>query len=407
MAGRPDGAAGACADVRVLSQRIAAAPAGARRRARDAVRPLPRNDGATGRRSLRHRLRTHPAPLRKKSAQRDWLWRHLRRRRRQRCAGPGAGAIRISAGTRCVACERSAGLPGIRPDADRPGRRPLRATRDAGRGQGADAHTDQPYAGGEAALYSPAVTRTHRTDTMSIFLGVNIDHIATLRLARKTRYPSPVEAALAAETAGADSITLHLREDRRHIQDADVAILRQVLKTKMNLEMAVTEEMLAIAIATRPQDVCLVPEKREELTTEGGLDVAGQLPRLKDACKRLADAGIRVSLFIDADVAQLDAAHAAGAPVVEIHTGHYADAATDAARIAEFERIRMAVAYGRSLGLTVNAGHGLTYHNVQSIAALPGIHELNIGHAIVAQALFVGWKEAVAEMKQLMVEAAR
>ncbi|MHB0974511.1 MAG: pyridoxine 5'-phosphate synthase [Thiobacillus sp.] len=241
---------------------------------------------------------------------------------------------------------------------------------------------------------------------MSLYLGVNIDHIATLRQARKTRYPSPVEAALAAETAGADSITLHLREDRRHIQDADVAILRQVLKTKMNLEMAVTGEMLAIACAIRPEDVCLVPEKREELTTEGGLDVAGQLQKLKAACGQLADSGIRVSLFVDADFAQLDAAHAAGAPVVEIHTGHYADAATDAARIAEFERIRTAVAYGRSLGLTVNAGHGLTYHNVQPIAALPGIHELNIGHAIVAQALFVGWKDAVSEMKRLMVEAA-
>jgi pyridoxine 5-phosphate synthase len=242
---------------------------------------------------------------------------------------------------------------------------------------------------------------------MSIYLGVNIDHIATLRQARKTRYPSPIEAALMAESAGADSITLHLREDRRHIQDADVAILRQVLKTKMNLEMAVTGEMLAIACSTRPQDVCLVPEKREELTTEGGLDVAGQLPKLKDACMQLAEADIRVSLFIDADFTQLDAAHAAGAPVVEIHTGHYADAPTDAARSVEFERIRKAVAYGRSLGLTVNAGHGLTYHNVQPIAALPGIHELNIGHAIVAQALFVGWKEAVGEMKRLMVEAAR
>ncbi len=241
---------------------------------------------------------------------------------------------------------------------------------------------------------------------MSIFLGVNIDHIATLRQARKTRYPSPIEAALMAETAGADSITLHLREDRRHIQDADVAILRQVLKTKMNLEMAVTDEMLAIACSTAPQDVCLVPEKREELTTEGGLDVAGQPSRIQAACLQLADAGIRVSLFIDADFAQLDAAHAAGAPVVEIHTGAYADATNDAAGIVEFERIRKAVAYGRSLGLTVNAGHGLTYHNVQPIAALPGIHELNIGHAIVAQALFVGWKEAVSEMKRLMVEAA-
>ena len=241
---------------------------------------------------------------------------------------------------------------------------------------------------------------------MSIFLGVNIDHIATLRQARKTRYPSPVEAALMAETAGADSITLHLREDRRHILDEDVAILRQVLKTKMNLEMAVNGEMLAIACNTRPQDVCLVPEKREELTTEGGLDVAGQLSKIQAACTQLAAADIRVSLFIDADTTQLDAARAAGAPVVEIHTGAYADATTDAARVTEFERIRKAVAYGRSIGLTVNAGHGLTYHNVQPIAALPGIHELNIGHAIVAQALFVGWKEAVSEMKRLMVDAA-
>lgn len=241
---------------------------------------------------------------------------------------------------------------------------------------------------------------------MSIFLGVNIDHVATLREARKTRYPSLVEAALLAETAGADSITLHLREDRRHIQDEDVAILRKVLKTKMNLEMAVTDEMLGIACITRPQDVCLVPEKREELTTEGGLDVAGQVSKMRGACARLAEAGIRVSLFVDPEFAQLDASHAAGAPVVEIHTGAYSDAATDAARHLEFERIRKAVAYGRSIGLVVNAGHGLTYHNVQPIAGLPGIHELNIGHAIVAQALFVGWKEAVAEMKRLMVAAA-
>jgi pyridoxine 5-phosphate synthase len=241
---------------------------------------------------------------------------------------------------------------------------------------------------------------------MSIYLGVNIDHIATLRQARKTRYPSPVEAALLAETAGADSITLHLREDRRHIQDADVAILRQCLKTKMNLEMAVTEEMLGIAIATRPQDVCLVPEKREELTTEGGLDVKGQQTKIADACKRLRDAGIRVSLFIDPDFFQIEAARQCGAPVIEIHTGAYADAATDETRTVEYERIRAAVAYGRSIGLTVNAGHGLTYHNVQRIAALPGIHELNIGHAIVAQALFMGWRDAVAEMKRLMTEAA-
>lgn len=242
---------------------------------------------------------------------------------------------------------------------------------------------------------------------MSIFLGINIDHIATLREARRTRYPSPVEAALAAETAGADSITLHLREDRRHIQDEDVAILRQVLKTKMNLEMAVTEEMLNIACITRPQDVCLVPEKREELTTEGGLDVAAQMLKIRGACARLADAGIRVSLFVDPEFAQLDASHAAGAPVVEIHTGAYSDAASDAERHVEYERIRQAVAYGRAIGLVVNAGHGLTYHNVQPIAALPGIHELNIGHAIVSHALFVGWKEAVSEMKRLMVESAR
>ncbi len=242
---------------------------------------------------------------------------------------------------------------------------------------------------------------------MSIYLGVNIDHIATLRQARRTLYPSPVEAALQAETAGADSITLHLREDRRHIQDADVEVFRQVLKTRMNLEMAVTEEMLAIAARIRPHDVCLVPEKREELTTEGGLDVAAQLSKMTDACTRLRETGSRVSLFINADFAQLDAACAAGAPVVEIHTGHYADATTAAERCAEFERIRKAVAYGRSLGLIVNAGHGLTYHNVQAIAALPGMNELNIGHAIVAQALFVGWKEAVSEMKRLMVEAAR
>jgi pyridoxine 5-phosphate synthase len=240
---------------------------------------------------------------------------------------------------------------------------------------------------------------------MSIYLGVNIDHIATLRQARKARYPSVVEAALTAESAGADSITLHLREDRRHIQDADVHTLRQVLKTKMNLEMAVTEEMLAIAEQVGPQDACLVPEKREELTTEGGLDVVGQLTKIKDACSRLGKAGVRVSLFIDADFAQLDAAVGAGAPVVEIHTGHFADA-MGRNFVRELERIRKAVAYGRSLGLTVNAGHGLNYHNVHHIASIPGVHELNIGHAIVAQALFVGWRDAVGEMKRLMIEAA-
>jgi pyridoxine 5-phosphate synthase len=238
-----------------------------------------------------------------------------------------------------------------------------------------------------------------------IKLGVNIDHVATLRQARGTRYPSPVQAALLAESAGADLITLHLREDRRHIQDADVHALRPILQTRMNLEMAVTEEMIGIALGVRPQDVCLVPERRQELTTEGGLDVAGQLDRMTDACGRLGEAGIRVSLFIDADPRQLDAAKTAGAPVVEIHTGHFADAEGRAAE-AELARIRHAVEYGVGIGLHVNAGHGLHYHNVHAIAALPGIEELNIGHAIVAQALFWGWEKAVSEMKWLMVEAA-
>ena len=239
-----------------------------------------------------------------------------------------------------------------------------------------------------------------------IYLGVNIDHIATLRQARKTRYPSVAEAALQAETAGADSITLHLREDRRHIQDEDVDILRRVLKTKMNLEMAVTPEMLAIAARVKPQDVCLVPEKREELTTEGGLDVAAQIEKIRDACTQMKEAGVRVSLFIDADKKQLEAARECGAPLVEIHTGHYADLEDPVAKHHELDRIRKAVAYGLGLGLTVNAGHGLTYHNVQPIAAISGVPELNIGHAIVAQALFTGWEKAVAERKRLMVEAA-
>jgi pyridoxine 5-phosphate synthase len=239
-----------------------------------------------------------------------------------------------------------------------------------------------------------------------IKLGVNIDHVATLRQARGTPYPSPVQAALMAESAGADSITLHLREDRRHIQDEDVRMLRRLLATRMNLEMAVTEEMIEIALAVRPQDVCLVPERRQELTTEGGLDVVAQFDRVAEACRRLAAAGIRVSLFIDAETAQLEAARRAGAPVVEIHTGRYAEARTDADAAAELERIRQAVRAGLDLGLQVNAGHGLNYHNVQAIAGIPGVAELNIGHAIVAQALFVGWERAVAEMKRLMVEAA-
>jgi pyridoxine 5-phosphate synthase len=238
-----------------------------------------------------------------------------------------------------------------------------------------------------------------------IRLGVNIDHVATLRQARGTRYPSPVQAALMAESAGADAITLHLREDRRHIQDADVQIIRQVLQTRMNLEMAVTDEMVGIARAIKPHDVCLVPERREELTTEGGLDVAKHFDNVSKACASLGDAGIRVSLFIDAEIAQLDAAKAAGAPVVEIHTGHYGDSATSQEEAAEFLRIKQAAEYGDRIGLAVNAGHGLHYHNTQPIAAIPQIRELNIGHAIVAHALFVGWEAAVREMKQLMIAA--
>jgi pyridoxine 5-phosphate synthase len=237
-----------------------------------------------------------------------------------------------------------------------------------------------------------------------IQLGFNIDHIATVRQARGTIYPSPIHAALAAESAGADSITLHLREDRRHIQDRDVEILREILQTRMNLESAVTEEMTAIALKIRPHDICLVPERREELTTEGGLDVVQHFERVRLACKRLVDAGIRVSLFIDAEDAQIEAASRAGAPVIEIHTGHYANRVGEA-REGEINRIRKAVASARMLGLEVNAGHGLDYHNVQPIAAIEGIAELNIGHAIVAHALFVGLPEAIKTMKKLMLEA--
>jgi pyridoxine 5-phosphate synthase len=238
-----------------------------------------------------------------------------------------------------------------------------------------------------------------------IRLGVNIDHVATIRQARGTRYPSVVQAALRAEQAGADSITLHLREDRRHIQDADVYTLRALLQTRMNLEMAVTDEMIGIALRIKPQDVCLVPERREELTTEGGLDVIGHFEKVQDACRRLGEAGIRVSLFIDPDEAQLDASKATGAPVVELHTGCFADAESESASEIELGRIKNAVVHGVALGLRVNAGHGLHYHNVHRIAAIPGVEELNIGHAIVAHALFVGWDDAVREMKALMVAA--
>jgi pyridoxine 5-phosphate synthase len=242
------------------------------------------------------------------------------------------------------------------------------------------------------------------TGDRGILLGVNIDHVATLRQARGTRYPDPVQAAIAAEQAGADGITLHLREDRRHIQERDVELLKDILLTRMNLEMAVTEEMLAIAGRIRPEDCCLVPERREELTTEGGLDVAGQLGRMRDACARLAEAGVRVSLFIDADPAQVAAAAEVGAPVIEIHTGHFADARGPAQR-QELERIVQAVAQGTALGLQVNAGHGLNYQNVQAIAAIAAVRELNIGHAIIARAVFTGLEEAVREMKRLMGEA--
>ena len=238
----------------------------------------------------------------------------------------------------------------------------------------------------------------------ALLLGLNIDHVATLRQARGEIYPEPVHAALLAEQFGADSITLHLREDRRHIQDRDVEVLRGLLQTRMNLEMAVTEEMLGIAERIQPQDCCLVPEKRAELTTEGGLEVAGQEARMVEACSRLRAAGVRVSLFIDADHAQIDAAVRVGAPVIEIHTGHYATA-RGAAQQAELARIREAARYAHGLGLHVNAGHGLHYHNVQAIAAIPEMRELNIGHAIIARAIFSGLGEAVREMKRLMVEA--
>lgn len=240
-----------------------------------------------------------------------------------------------------------------------------------------------------------------------LLLGVNIDHVATLRNARGTAYPDPVQAAFAAEQAGADGITVHLREDRRHITDRDVRLLRQTIQTRMNLEMGVTEEMLSIACELRPHFCCLVPENRQEVTTEGGLDVAGQLARMTSAVARLQEAGILVSLFIDADRAQIDAAVAVGAPYIEIHTGAYADAKDEAQRLLEFARIRDAACYADSKGLKVNAGHGLTYHNVQPIAALPEMHELNIGHAIIGRAVFSGLSDAVAEMKTLMREARR
>jgi pyridoxine 5-phosphate synthase len=241
--------------------------------------------------------------------------------------------------------------------------------------------------------------------THPLRLGVNIDHVATLRQVRRAAYPDPLLAALVAEQSGADSITLHLREDRRHIQDHDVERMRAALQTRMNLEMAATEAMVAIARRVRPQDVCLVPEKREELTTEGGLDVAGQVARLRETCAALREAGSRVSLFIDPEPAQLEAALEAGAPVVELHTGAYAETAGERQAV-ELARLVEAARYGSRIGLTVHAGHGLHYHNVQPVAAVPEIVELNIGHAIVARAVLEGMAGAVRAMKDLM-QAAR
>lgn len=235
-------------------------------------------------------------------------------------------------------------------------------------------------------------------------LGVNVDHVATLRQARGTDYPNPVDAALQVEMAGADSITMHLREDRRHIQDHDLKDYVARMQTHLNLEMAVTDEMLAIAMDLGPQDCCLVPESRQELTTEGGLDVAGQANRIRNACQQLSDKGIRVSLFIDPDPEQLKTSAEVGAPVVELHTGTYADC-SGAAQEKELSRIVEAVRYGRELGLTIHAGHGLHYENVKAIAAIPEIVELNIGHAIIARAVFDGLAVAVGEMKRLMLEA--
>lgn len=237
-----------------------------------------------------------------------------------------------------------------------------------------------------------------------ILLGVNVDHVATLRQARGTRYPDPVTAALLAERSGADSITIHLREDRRHIQERDLQLMERLLDTRVNLEMAVTDSMLAIAVDAGPADCCLVPENRQELTTEGGLNVAGQAARIRSACERLESAGIRTSLFIDPEPAQLEASVACGARVVELHTGAYADADDPQTLTRELTRLTTAAEFGTRLGLRIHAGHGLHYHNVQPIAAIREIVELNIGHAIVARAVFDGFAKAVTDMKTLMQE---
>ena len=238
-----------------------------------------------------------------------------------------------------------------------------------------------------------------------VLLGVNIDHVATLRQARGTRYPDPVQAAFVAEEAGADGITIHPREDRRHIQTRDVYVLAETLTTRMNLEMAVTDAMLELAEEIAPPAACFVPEKREELTTEGGLDVAGQEEHIRAAVQRLQKLGTEVSLFIDPDEKQIDATVRTGAPVIELHTGRYADAENEEEQLAELKRIQHAAAYAQQQGLIVNAGHGLNYHNVEAIAAIPGMNELNIGHAIIARAVFTGLKDAVAEMRDLLEKA--
>ena len=238
-----------------------------------------------------------------------------------------------------------------------------------------------------------------------LLLGVNIDHVATLRQARGTRYPDPVHAALQIEQSGADSITLHLREDRRHIQDRDVYLLKERMLTRMNLEMAVTDEMIKIACDVKPEDCCLVPEKREELTTEGGLDVISFEESITDACAKLGDAGIMVSLFIDADLRQIDAAKRSGAPVIEIHTGHYADAENHVEQQKLLNEISVACDHADNIGLQVNAGHGLNRHNIHDIACLQPVQELNIGHAIIADSIFMGLDNAVREYKKLMREA--
>ena len=240
-----------------------------------------------------------------------------------------------------------------------------------------------------------------------IYLGVNVDHVATLREARGTHYPQVFHAALIAEQGGADGITIHLREDRRHIQDRDVELVKECINTRLNLEMAVTDEMIAIALKTQPEFVCLVPEKREELTTEGGLDVAGNLDKIKDACQKMAEKDIKVSLFIDADEKQIEAAAQVEAPFIEIHTGHYADATSETIQKQYLHNITQGVQQAKSLGITVNAGHGLHYHNVAPIAAIPDIYELNIGHSIIARSVFSGLEKAVADMKQIMLEARR